>query len=149
MTNAPLASKLFTAAWVASLPADIVRIGISRGPPRGHPRGYRMYRRLAPGNWFRSLDVARFEQRYQSEILDPLDARQVVDDLLEIGQGQSVALLCFERTLMRDGPCHRALVAKWIKRETDLDVPEFGSEALGSDRHPMWPIASGSPILTG
>lgn len=131
--------RIMTAAWSTELPDDVVRIGISRGPPRRHPAGYRMYRCLAPGPWFRSLSTDAYLDRY-NEILARLDAHEVVRDLVRISGGRQLALLCFERPAAHDGWCHRALVARWIKRETGIEVLEYGFEHLGGgDRHPMLP----------
>jgi hypothetical protein len=39
-----------TAWWFSNLPADPQMIGISRGIPRRMSPGYRVFRKLAPGN---------------------------------------------------------------------------------------------------
>ncbi len=142
MTGTVVTSSITTAAWSTELPEDVVRIGISRGPPRGHPKGYRMYRALAPGPWFASAAAETYVQRYNDEILAGLNARDVVGDLLRISRGQPLALLCFERPFTDDGWCHRALAARWIMQETGIKVFEHGFENAGcGNRHPMLPAS--------
>lgn len=41
------------------------RIGISRGLPHRVPPGYRMYRKLAPGPWFKSVGRDEYQRRYR------------------------------------------------------------------------------------
>src|SRR5262245_33629154 len=84
-----------TASWSAHLPAGYARIGISRGSPRGQC-GYRMYRPLAPGPWFKSVSETEFCALYLTQ-LDGLDARQVLRDLASLAGDLIPALLCFER----------------------------------------------------
>ena len=84
-----------TSSWSTRLPDGYAAIGISRGPPRGR-RGYRMYRALAPGDWFRPVDAKVFVERYMAQLAG-LDADQVLHDLAQIANGDIPALLCFER----------------------------------------------------
>jgi hypothetical protein len=143
MTEIISAPVIMTAAWSTKLPDEIVRIGISRGPPRRHPAGYRMFRALAPGPWFHSSTAETYVQRYDDEILGRLRAHDVVRDLFGISAGQSLALVCFERPVSDDGWCHRSLAARWITRETGIEVFEYGFQHLGcGDRHPLLPSAS-------
>ena len=65
-----------TSSWSTRLPDGYAAIGISRGPPRGR-RGYRMYRALAPGDWFRAVDEKTFVERYMAQLAG-LDADQGV-----------------------------------------------------------------------
>ena len=50
--------------------------------------GYLMYRRLAPGPWFHSVDLYEYRRRYDTEILGVLDAARVRDDLLRLADGR-------------------------------------------------------------
>ena len=52
-----------TASWFAKLPDGYMRMGISRGVPRGMPAGFRRYTNLNPGTWFNSGDVETYRQR--------------------------------------------------------------------------------------
>jgi hypothetical protein len=101
------------------------RIGISRGVPRGIPAGYRMFRALAPGPWFRSVDATEYCWRYRREILDRLDPQETWDRLHELAGGQEPVLLCWERPpFTRETWCHRRLVSEFFERELSVEVPE-------------------------
>jgi hypothetical protein len=105
--------KIVTASWYTQLPAadlftsapeSYCRIGISRGSPRGQS-GFRMYRKLQPGPGTLRLPPAEFTSHYLRDVLGKLDAQQVVDELLELADGKTPALCCFEQA---HGPawCH-------------------------------------------
>ena len=127
-----------TASWSTQLPGDFVRIGISRGPPRGQ-RGYRMYSPLKPGPWFRTVPPKHFYKLYMAQLAE-LDPERVLTDLNALAPGQTPALLCFERSPPDSRWCHRGLVSGWLKDTLDLDVLEYGHEAKGAGwRHPKLP----------
>jgi hypothetical protein len=98
------------------------RIGISRGLPRRVPAGYRIYRKLAPGPWFNSVDAAEYERRFQAEILAPLDPRQVWGELHALVAPHEPVLLCFERD--RED-CHRLIVARWFEEALGVKIEEM------------------------
>lgn len=123
------AFSVVTSSWFTPLPREYARIGISRGQPRGQS-GYRMYRKLAPGSWFKSVSVEEFRKRYMGQLAD-LDAGEVLAEIKLLADGRNAALLCFERP--GDGQiCHRGYVSAWLKEATGLDVVEFGLEDSGS-----------------
>ena len=127
-----------TSSWSTRLPNGYAAIGISRGPPRGR-RGYRMYRALAPGDWFRAVDEKAFVERYMAQLAG-LDAGQVLHDLAQIADGGIPALLCFEGSPPDTAWCHRGLVAGWLKDTAKLDIFELGAEQAGSGwSHPKLP----------
>jgi len=99
-----------------------------------------MYRRPAPGPWFRSVDVDTYYKRYAVQ-LDNLDASQVVKDLFALSDGRPLAMLCFEGP--KPGPdwCHRALVSVWLQERLALAIPEYGLEEYGCGwSHPKLPL---------
>ncbi len=98
-----------------------------------------MYRQLAPGPWFNSVDVVTYGKFY-AEILARLDPHQVAADLAELAQGRIPTLLCFERATGRDF-CHKSLVASWLSEALGQPVPEFGFEHLAQQQHPLLPTA--------
>ena len=129
---------ILTSSWYTALPAadlftsapeSYCRIGVSRGTPRGQS-GFRMYRRLQPGPGTLKLPAIEFTAHYVREVLGRLDARQTVDDLLELAEDKVPALLCFEHT-HSPAWCHRGIVSAWLQAEIGLDVPEFGREQDG------------------
>ena len=137
--NEPHITTIVTASWFTPLPEGHRRIGISRGTPRGVPAGYRMYRKLAPGPWFRSVSEAEFERRYFDEVLGRLDPAAVVNELDSMAEGAPAALCCFERALDVHF-CHRAYVSAWLHDSLGLAVPEFGLQASGCGwSHPKLP----------
>jgi hypothetical protein len=129
---------MFTASWFQKLPPDHIKIGISRGTPRGIGAGYRVYRKLAPGPWFRSVDMFEYRRRYYDEILRPLDRKRVITELLELAGDRIPVLCCFERA---GGPswCHRALAAEWLAEGLGHSVPEYGFENVPQQGHPLLP----------
>lgn len=130
--------NIITSSWFTKLPDDHQRIGISRGTPRGAKAGYRMYRKLAPGPWFSSVDVETYGRLYQTEVLDLLDPHQVAAELQALAGGRIPVLLCFERAGTSTW-CHRALAAAWLAEGLGVPVPELGYEHLPQDQHPLRP----------
>ncbi len=59
---------MLTSSWFTPLPDGHIRVGISRSVPRrGLRPGFRMYRKLAPGPWFNSVEAATYRRLYQAE----------------------------------------------------------------------------------
>jgi len=96
-----------------------------------------MYRNLAPCPWFDSVDTEEYDRRYRAEILDLLDPRQVVKDLVHMAGDNVGVVCCFERVGDPRG-CHRALVSQWFAA-AGIMVPEIGFEHLPLDQHPLVP----------
>jgi hypothetical protein len=99
---------------------------------RGLPRGWqgRAYKPLAPSWKLVKAGLSReaFIKAYRAEVLDKLDARQVLHDL----GGDDFVLLCWEPP---GEFCHRLVVAAWLKKELGLEVPEFNPKLR---RHQAW-----------
>jgi uncharacterized protein YeaO (DUF488 family) len=134
--------KIYTSSWFTSLPSDVIRIGVSRGPPRGQ-RGYRLMREVAPGAWFRTASEQQYIALYQAQLakLDPL---RVLDRLLELSSGaSSVALLCFEKADTGDTWCHRSLLAAWLSEGLGTMVHEWGYGDHAA--HPLLPPSLRAP----
>jgi hypothetical protein len=126
-----MSRPIFTSSWFTRLPPGYVRIGISRGTPRGQRAGYRMYRALAPGFDFSNVDVDTYYTMYAQQ-LAALDPAKVVRDLHELAEGMRPALLCFEKPEVSDASwCHRGQVAAWLWRTVGVQVIEVGLEAEG------------------
>lgn len=127
---------IVTSSWFTKLPEDHLRIGISRGTPRGMAAGYRKYPKLNPGPWFRSCSTPEeYRQRYYEEILNPLDPEKVVTEIEKIADGKVAVLACYEPPTPGTQWCHRALVSLWLKDTLGLDVPELGLEEHGCGHH--------------
>jgi hypothetical protein len=124
MTTPMIGATMKTGSWWTPLPANHVRIGISRGVPRGLAR-YRVFRKLQPGPWFNSVDVDEYRRLYKAEVLDRLDPLGVAADLEELAGGGVPVLCCYERAGSGSW-CHRALVAGWLSEALRERVPELG-----------------------
>ena len=127
-----------TASWFTPVPADHIRIGISRAVPRRFAPGYRVFRALAPGPWFNAADVAEYDRLYRAEVLASLEPRATYAAILELAAGREPVLCCYEKP---DGPswCHRALAARWFADALGEPVPELGYEQLPQHDHPLLP----------
>ena len=102
-------------------------VAISRGLPRGWQG--RVYRPLAP-SWslVKVTDQTQFIRLYRGQVLDQLEARQVLRDL----GGDDFIMLCFEPP---GEFCHRLVVAAWFQKELGLKAEEFNPKLR---RHQAW-----------
>lgn len=80
------------------------------------------YKKLAPSydslmRFKRDGNEKAYTEKYQCEVLDKLDARQVFEEL-----GEDAILLCWEA---KNKFCHRHLVSKWFKEKLEIDVTEI------------------------
>ena len=102
------------------------RISIARFPPRRTPRGYRVFRALAPGPWFSSVGREEYVKRYSAEVLARLDPQATWDALVGLAGEAEPVLLCWERPPFSDANwCHRRMVAAWFAETLGMDVPEL------------------------
>jgi hypothetical protein len=132
---------MFTGCWFEQYPASCIQVGISRGVPRGHSAGYRMYRRLMPGPWFASVSAEVYMRRY-FDILSKLDPREVLAEILELAHGKAPILCCYESLRRPTQWCHRSFVSAWLADTLQLVVPEYGYENQGHGwAHPLLPRA--------
>lgn len=119
------------------------RISIARFPPRNTPAGFKVYRKLAPGDWFNSVEIAEYLERFHAEILAPLDPQAVWDELHRLAAPHEPVLLCWEKPPVAASEvqghdfCHRRIVAEWLEERLGQRVDEFdpkrvipGQEAL-------------------
>lgn len=131
--------KIVTSCFHTKLPPEFARLSIARWAPKAD-RELPTVRELAPGPWFRSVDVPTYRRLYLEQ-LGRLDPRKIVAQIEDLARGGPAALLCWERP--RDQHfCHRGYVSAWLRDQLDLDVPEFGLEGEGSGHvHPKLPPA--------
>ncbi|CAG0995748.1 hypothetical protein BURK1_02525 [Burkholderiales bacterium] len=102
------------------------RISIARFPPRGTPAGFRAYRTLAPGAWFRSVPEDEYRRRYAGQ-LDALDPKQTFAALTDLAGDAEPVLLCWERKADLEAGrvfCHRRIVADWFRETLGIRVDE-------------------------
>jgi hypothetical protein len=106
------------------------RISIARFPPRNTPAGFKVYRKLAPGEWFNSVEIDEYLERFHAEILAPLDPKAVWDELHRLAGGVEPVLLCWEKPPVAASEmpghdfCHRRIVAQWLEEKLNVTVAE-------------------------
>ena len=101
------------------------RVSIARFPPRGTPAGFKVFKPLAPGSWFNTVDLPAYRELYFAQLAD-LDPKAVLATLNELGQGAEPVLLCWEKPpFTPTNWCHRRMVAEWFLTELKLVVPEI------------------------
>ena len=82
----------------------------------------RQYHKLAPTKdilftYKRDYDISRYVEEYHRQVLNKLDAFQVVEEL-----GIDSILLCYEKP---DEFCHRHLVSAWLRDKTGIEIEEY------------------------
>jgi hypothetical protein len=101
------------------------RVSISRFPPRNTPAGFRVFRALAPGAWFRTTNRGEYEELYALQLAN-LDPATVWADLHKMAGDAEPVLLCFERPPFTETNwCHRRLAAAWLTDALGHEIPEL------------------------
>lgn len=107
--------------------AGIVPIGISAGTPKFF-NGINCLE-LAPTWAMVKMGRADQYQQYKNAYLDKVtqnSAESTLEYIKSLGEGKSVAILCWE-TLKTEGEwCHRSMLAEWLTDETGEQILEFG-----------------------
>lgn len=112
-------------AKLKKLPPDIIPIAICGKSPDWY-KGLQ-YKKLAPKYgffkiWKENHDNDYYIDCFQKEVLNLLDADDVVNDLMKLSGGKDVALICYEKPL---DFCHRHLVATWLNEQVGNNVEEL------------------------
>lgn len=112
-------------ANLKNLPKDIVPISICGKAPTGY-NGLE-YKKLAPKWWFfqewkKNKDNDFYVKHFTEEVLNKLNAFDVVTDLFKLAESTKIALVCYEKP---GDFCHRHLVAEWIELITQMEVKEY------------------------
>lgn len=103
------------------------RVSIARFPPRGTPAGFRIYKPLAPGPWFNSVELPEYRKLYFAQ-LATLSAEKVLQDLHVMANGAEPVLLCYEKPpFTKTNWCHRRMAAEWFQQQLGIQVDEMGS----------------------
>jgi hypothetical protein len=132
-------ATILTGWWFGHYTSTHIKIGISRGVPRGQPAGYRIFRKLAPGTWFNSVSVEEYRSRYLAQ-LNELDAGKVVEEIMALAGDRVPVLVCYESPVKPGDFCHRGFVSAWLEEQLGLAVPELGFEKEGHGwAHPKLP----------
>jgi len=101
-------------AKLKKLPENIIPISICGKAPDWY-KGIQ-YKKLAPKygffmEWKKNHDNDYYIEHFNKEVLDNLDARQVVYELYKLSQSKDIALVCYEKP---SDFCYRHLVHKWL-----------------------------------
>jgi hypothetical protein len=111
---------------------------------RGVRAGYKVYRPLAPGKWFKEVDYPEYYRRYRKQ-LDKFDPQRVLEELMALAAPYDPVLLCWEEPpLHRDNWCHRSIVARWFWETLGLEVKE-----RYHGNHKSWNWSKLPPFTTG
>lgn len=107
-------------AQLRNLPENVIPISICAKTPDWY-KGLQ-YKRLAPKydffmEWKKNHDNDYYIKCFKEQVLDKLDATNVVLDLSRLVYGfnvgeNDIALICYEKP---SDFCHRHLVAQWLK----------------------------------
>lgn len=119
--------KIYTTCFenAFKLPDSILPFSIALKPPKNW-NGFQ-YRALAPKEeffykWRDNRNNEYYTEHFNSEVLEKLDAKTVVEDLQMIAKGyDSIALVCYEQPTEF---CHRHLIAEWLQKD-GFEVVEF------------------------
>lgn len=103
-------------AKLRKLPENIMPISICGKAPNWYTG--KQYKKLAPkwsffSVWKETHDNDYYIKHFQKEVLDTLNADDVVKKLEEMSEGKDIALICYEKP---GDFCHRHLVADWLAK---------------------------------
>ena len=105
------------------------RIAISRAVPTTINAGYKRYRKLAPGPWFKNPEYRNnepaFRKIYLEDILATLNPLEEWENLHKLAGGSEPILLCWEPLKKPGEYCHRRMLAKWFEDALGVVVPEY------------------------
>ena len=73
----------------------------------------------------------RYREIYFLDIVGPLHAQTVWDELHELAGGAEPVLLCWEQPPFSAANwCHRRIVAEWFADKLGVDIAEHGTAPL-------------------
>lgn len=70
---------------------------------------------------YHSVSLEDYTKEYIERVLSPLSPEKVVEDLLFIGNGKPVLLVCYEKPAAF---CHRHIISKWLN-DAGIKCEEF------------------------
>jgi hypothetical protein len=101
------------------------RISIARWAPRNIPKGFKVYKHLAPGPWFNKVTAPEYRKLFAREVLKPLDPHEVWDELHALVEPHEPVLLCWCRLHENREWCHRQLCAEFFHKHLNQEVIEI------------------------
>lgn len=111
-------------ANLRNLPPYIIPVSICGKAPDWY-KGLQ-YKKLAPKyeffqEWKRNQDNNFYIQCFNEQVLSPLNATEVYEELQRITGSADIALVCYEKP---GSFCHRHLVANWFN-ENNIYIEEY------------------------
>lgn len=122
MTENQRKPRIYTCYWgqyKALKKKGIVPVGISVSPPTWARENCMHNKKLAPTYNMLKLQRAEYVPKFKN-ILAKLNPEAEYQALLEMGEGNDVAILCFEKPT---DFCHRHMVAEWFNENLQLEIP--------------------------
>lgn len=106
------------------LPKNIVPISICGKAPDWYTG--LQFKKLAPKyeffkQWEQTHNNEFYIKCYNEQVLQPLNVNEIVKELTELGQGNDIALICYEKPTEF---CHRHLIATWL-RNNGYSINEY------------------------
>ncbi|OFY43986.1 MAG: hypothetical protein A2X18_07605 [Bacteroidetes bacterium GWF2_40_14] len=78
-----------------------------------------------------SLTEEQYTNMYKKDVLAQVNPSQIISMIKAYGNGNDVALLCYEKP---SDFCHRHIFAEWFTRTTGIEVTEFGVSAVKEEK---------------
>lgn len=104
--------------------AGIKVIGIALYPPKWfYGMSLKSVAPTASILYAKNQTQEQYTERYKREVLSRVDAQKFMADLRSMGQGQDIALCCFEKP---GDFCHRHILAEWLSEKTGETIKEYG-----------------------
>lgn len=128
MSNPLIFTSYF--ANIRNLPETCIPISIARITPQGFViTGGLEYKKLAPSYELlkkvkNDHDHAKYAVAYKQEVLNNLDKQQVQQEILDMSNGKTPILVCYESP---DKFCHRKIVGEW------LGISEWSNETCPTE----------------
>lgn len=116
-------------AKLKSFPDNLIPISICGKAPYWY-KG-RQYKKLAPKydffmKWKETRDNDYYIKCFNEQVLDKLNAEDVVSELVDLHSGVDIALVCYEKPT---DFCHRHLVADWLNKN-GFECKEWSSNEV-------------------
>lgn len=115
-------------AQLRNIPQNIIPISICAQVPKWYTG--LQHKKLAPKygffmEWKKNKDNDYYIKHYHEEVLNVLDANDIVTELYSLIPDESknadIVLICYEKST---DFCHRHLVAEWL-RQNEIDCKEW------------------------
>lgn len=127
---------------------DLVRVAITRWPPRWRGAYDEEFRSLAPSEAIFRAERGRFGKLYRTQ-LEGLGIGRIAGELKAISrrhEGADLVLLCFEAS-GRPQDCHRGIFRAWWEEQggpSIEEIPKSAAKAKRAQDQLMLPLEEGA-----